>query len=49
MNVMIIILKSIVSCECFGLWESWPGSYFDHAFFKACQYVTIDDKVCQNL
>jgi hypothetical protein len=49
MNVMIIVLKSIVSCECLGLWESCQGSYFDHVFFKAYQYVTIDDQVCQNL
>ncbi len=49
MNVMIIVLKYFVSCECLGLWESFQGSYFDHAFSKACQYVTIDDKVCQNL
>lgn len=49
MNVMKIVLKSLVSCECLGLWESFQNSYFDHVFSKACQCVTIDDKVCQNL
>jgi hypothetical protein len=47
-NVMIIVLKSIMSCEGLGLWESFQNSYFDHDFSKACQYVTINDKVCQN-
>ncbi len=34
------------SCESFGLEESFQGTCFGHAMSKACQYGTIDDKVC---
>jgi hypothetical protein len=37
---MIVDLKFIVKCEILGLDESFEGSYFGHAFSKACQYVT---------
>ncbi len=44
-NVRTIVLKSIVVCECLGLEENFQGFYFDHAFFKACQYVTLDVEI----
>jgi hypothetical protein len=46
LNTMTIALKSIVSCDMSGLEESFKGSCFGHAFFKACQYVTTEEKVC---
>ncbi len=49
LNTMIIALKSIIECEILGLNESFQGACFGHAFSKACQYVTIDKKVCRNL
>jgi hypothetical protein len=36
LNIMIPTLKSIVSCDILGLTESFQGSCFGHAFFKAC-------------
>jgi hypothetical protein len=44
-NVRKIVLKSIVVCERLGLEENFQGFYFDHAFFKACQYVTLDVEI----
>ncbi len=44
MNIMTIALKSIVSCDMLGLEESFKGNCFGHAFFKACQYATIEEK-----
>ncbi len=48
-NAMIIALKSIVSCEFFGLEESFQGTCFGHVFSKACQYGTKEEKICKNL
>jgi hypothetical protein len=42
-------LKFVAKCEVFGLDESFQGICFGHAFSKACQYATIDIKVCINL
>jgi hypothetical protein len=47
LNTMIIVLKSIVKCEIFGLDKKFQGSCFDHAFSKACQYVIINKKKLQ--
>jgi hypothetical protein len=44
---MIASLKSIVSCDVMGLEESFQGICFGCAFFKTCQYATIDEKVCK--
>jgi hypothetical protein len=44
-NVRTIVLKSIVVCECLGLEENFQGFYFDYAFFKTCQYVTLDIEI----
>jgi hypothetical protein len=32
-----------------GLKESFKGTCFGHVFSKACQYATIDEKVCKDL
>jgi len=36
LNTMIITLKFIVSCDILSLAKSFQGSYFGHAFSKAC-------------
>ncbi len=41
LNTMITILRSIVTCETLGVMESFQGTYFGHAFFKACQYTIV--------
>ncbi len=46
---MIYTLKSNVKCEVLALDESFQGTCFGHVFFKACQYATINEKVCKNL
>ncbi len=35
--------------EALGLDENFQGTCFGHAFVKACQYVTIDEKTCKNM
>jgi hypothetical protein len=45
---MTIALKSITRCEVLGLDENIQCTCFGHDFFKACQYATIDKKVCRN-
>jgi len=49
LNTMTTILKSIVGCDMLDLEESFQGIYFGHAFSKACQYVTIEKKICKYL
>jgi hypothetical protein len=49
LNALTNVLKFVVNCETLGLKESFQGTYFDHAFSKACQYATTYDKVCKNL
>jgi len=49
LNTMTIALKSIISCDMLGLEENFQCNCFGHAFFKACQYVTIEEKVCKYL
>ncbi len=48
-NTLANPLKSIVECEILGLVESFQGTCFGHAFSRACQYATTDDKICKNL
>ncbi len=38
-------LKFNISCDVLGLTKSFQGRYFGHAFSKACQYASIDEKV----
>ncbi len=47
LNTMTTILKSIIGCDMLGLEESFQGIYFGHEFSKACQYATIEEKVCK--
>ncbi len=42
-------MKLVVKCETLGLDKSLQGTCFGHSFSKACQYATIDDKICKNL
>ncbi len=49
LNNMTITLKFVVSCDILGLKKNIQGSYFGHAFFKAYQYASIDDKNCKGL
>jgi hypothetical protein len=46
---MITTTKSIVSYEILCLWENFQGTYFRNAFFKTCQYTTMDEKVYKGL
>ncbi len=46
---MTTTLKSIVKCDMLGLEESFQGTCFGHAFSKARQYATIEEKVCKDL
>ncbi len=45
---MFIALKSTMICEVLGLDENIQCTCFSHVFSKACQYATIDKKVCRN-
>jgi hypothetical protein len=49
LNAMTTALKSMVDCEVLGLEESFQGTCFNHAFFKACQYGTAKEFFCKNL
>ncbi len=46
---MIASLKFVVSCDILGLTKSFEGRYFGHAFSKAYQYVSTNEKVCKGL
>ncbi len=48
LNIKIIALKVVVSCDMLGLEEIYQGTCFGHAFSKAYQYATIDEKVCKD-
>jgi hypothetical protein len=41
-NTMITTLKSIVSCETFGLEVSFQGTSFRHAFFNAYKHAIVE-------
>ncbi len=49
LNIMTTTLKSIVSFDMLSLEENFQGICFGHAFSKACQYATTEEKVCKNL
>jgi hypothetical protein len=36
LNIMIVDLKFVVSCDILGLVQSFQGNCFGHAFFKVC-------------
>ncbi len=39
-HTMIVALKLVINYVVLGLVESFLGTYFGHAFSKACQYAT---------
>jgi hypothetical protein len=39
------VLKQIISYEELGILAPFEGVCFGHAFSKACQHVTFDEKV----
>jgi len=45
----LMLLSLLFCCEILGLEESFQGYCFGHAFFKACQYAIIENKVCKNV
>jgi len=49
LNSLANPLKFVVKCETLGLEKSIQGTCFGHAFSRACQYATTNDKVCKNL
>ncbi len=49
LNIMTTTLKSIVSYDVLSLEKQIQGTCFGHAFSKACQYVTTNEKVCKGL
>ncbi len=44
LNIMTIALKSTINYKVLVLGESFYETYFGHAFSKACQYATMDEK-----
>ncbi len=42
LNTMIVALKLVISCETLGVMESFQGTCFQHAFFKACEYAIFE-------
>ncbi len=49
LNALTTALKSMVNYEVLGMEESFQGTCFGHAFFKACQCGTIEEFFCKNL
>jgi hypothetical protein len=49
LDVMTNVLKVVVNYEYFGLEENFQGTYFGHAFSKACQYGILNEKVWKDL
>jgi hypothetical protein len=49
MNTMIIVLKSIISCEALDVMESFYGTCFWHTFSEAYQYSTIEKRILRGL
>lgn len=41
-NMTLTTLESIVGDEVMILGKSFQGTCFEHAFFKACQYVVVN-------
>jgi hypothetical protein len=45
-----MVIKKLAPISLFSpMEESFQGICFDHAFFKACQYGTTREKVCETL
>lgn len=41
-------LKICCDLWCLGLEENFEGFYFGHVFGETCQYLTTNEKMCQN-
>jgi hypothetical protein len=46
---MTFALKLVLNCETLGVMKSFQGTCFAHAFFKACQYTTIEERIFRGL
>jgi hypothetical protein len=42
-------LKSVVNCDDCRIFKSFEGVHFGHAFSKAYQYTTVDEKLSYGL
>lgn len=49
LNTMTFALKLVMSCETLGVMKSFQGSCFAHAFSKAYQYTTIEERIFRGL
>jgi hypothetical protein len=49
LNIVIIVLRVVVSYDILGLKENYQGTCSGHAFSKACQYVTTNEKKYKKL
>jgi hypothetical protein len=49
LNAMTTTLKVVVNCKSFGLKNNFQGTCFGHVISKACQYGTVEEKVCKDL
>ncbi len=49
LNAMTTTQKSMVNYEVLGMEESFQGTCFGHAFFKACQYGIAEEFIYKNL
>jgi hypothetical protein len=49
LNTMIDALKLITNYETLGVIKSFKGTCFGHAFSKASQHSTSNEKVCKGL
>jgi len=49
LNTLTIVFNYVVSFNVLGFIESFQSSYFNHAFFKACQYGSTNEKICKGL
>jgi hypothetical protein len=48
LNAITTTIKYIINCEVLGMEEGLQSTCCSHAIFKACQYGTIEKKVCKN-
>jgi hypothetical protein len=42
-------LRLVIGCEALDLEKKFKKYFFSHAFFKTCQYVTLNEKVYKSL
>jgi len=46
---IITPLRLVIGCEIVNLKKKFKTIFFSNAFFKTCQYVTLNEKVCKSL